>query len=221
MKKQKQSSTPPTQSVPDRTGEKQALQTYTAQEVKESVLKMSITGAVDHALHKLGNGLLSKWSQGPLEERRKVEKEFQEQASAVMYGFETDSHITMMEGFSERFRGGAKEICKQFIQDFDCKNSAEKILAETAAIAFMRYLDGSRRLNGCMDIAEYISDERTRYLAYLSKQMDRSHRQYLSTLLTLKQLKAPTIEMNIRAKTAFVSQNQQINASTNETNEPK
>jgi hypothetical protein len=45
--------------------------------------------------------------------------------------------------------------------------------------------------------------------------------------MTLKQLKAPTIEMNIRTNTAFISQNQQINANNpiesnkNETNEAK
>ena len=78
-----------------------------------------------------------------------------------------------------------------------------------------------------MDIVEYISDERTRYLGYLSKQMDRAHRQYLSALMTLKQLKAPAIEMNIKTKNTFVAQNQQINATQptesnkNETIDPK
>ena len=57
----------------------------------------------------------------------------------------------------------------------------------------------------------------------LSKERDRAHRQYLSTIMTLKQLKAPAIEMNIKAKTAFVSQNQQINVpqAPKENNEAK
>ncbi|MDP4020523.1 MAG: hypothetical protein Q8P58_00565, partial [Candidatus Adlerbacteria bacterium] len=127
---------------------------------------------------------------------------------------EADTHVSMMESFSERFRGGAKEICKQFIRDFDCKTDAEKILAETAAIGFMRYLDASRRLNSCLDFSNSTSPEKNVYLSMLSKERDRSHRQYLSTVSMIKQLKAPHIEMNIKTKTAFVAQNQQINAST-------
>ena len=208
---------------PDKQADNKALQTYTRQQIKEIVFKMTTTGSVEPALNKLADGLLSKWRQGSPKERHKVEKEFMEQVSAVMYGFEADTHIALMEGFGERYRGGAKEMCRQFINDFDCKTAAEKILAESAAIAFMRYLDGSRRLNGCMDVSEYISDERTRYLGYLSKQMDRSHRQYLSSISMIKQLKAPAIEMNIKTKNAFVAQHQQINApqAPNENNEPK
>ena len=71
-----------------------------------------------------------------------------------------------------------------------------------------------------MNAGEYITENRTKYLAMLSKQIDRANRQFLSALTTLKQLKTPSIEMNIKTNTAFVSQNQQIN-SKNETNETK
>ncbi len=56
-----------------------------------------------------------------------------------------------------------------------------------------------------------INQNRTAYISILSKEADRSHRQFLSALMTLKQIKAPTIEMNIKARTAFVSDKQQIN----------
>ena len=213
MKKQKQLPAPPAQSVPDKQAENRVLETYRPDEAKKIVLGRGlIQGDADAVLLKLGNEILPKYIHGTVKEKADVKKEMDELLSAAFYAFETETHIALTEGFPERLRGGAKEICKQFIHDFDCKNNAEKILAETAAIAFMRYLDGSRRLNGCMDVDEYISDGRTRYLGYLSKQMDRAHRQYLSTIMTLKQLKAPTIEMNIKTNTAFVSQNQQINA---------
>ena len=205
--------------VPD----KKELKKYTRQEVKEIVLQMDVAGSATIALDKLDNGLFSKWAQGSREEHNEVEKDFQEQATNVMYSFETDTHMALMEGFSERFRSGAREICRQFIMDFDCKTNAEKIMAETAAVASMRYLDASRRLNNCLDVDTYLSSVKTGYMAMLSKERDRAHRQYLSTVATIKQLKAPAIEMNIKANTAFVSQNQQINAPQqgNETNEPK
>lgn len=237
MKKQKQLPAPPAQKMPDKQAEKQSqslpaveqteqkpVKKYTREETKNKVLEMfRVKGDLSEVLYELGNDLLPKFLHGTKKEREGVRKTLDEKVMSMMYGFEADTHMTLMEGFGERYRVGAKKICKQFIHDFDCKNSVEKILAESAAIAFMRYLDGSRRLNGCMDVSEHISDERTRYLGYLSKQMDRAHRQYLSALMALKQLKAPTIEMNIKTNTAFVSQNQQINVppAKNETIDPK
>ncbi|OHA72699.1 MAG: hypothetical protein A3A27_02425 [Candidatus Wildermuthbacteria bacterium RIFCSPLOWO2_01_FULL_47_18] len=228
MKKQKQLPAPPVQGLPDKQAEKPVLQKYTPEETKNKVLELfRAQGDVNQVLYELGSDLLPKFLHGTKKEQRDVRKALDGQVMSVMYGFEADTHVALMEGFPERLRGSAREICTQFIRDFDCKTDADKILAESAAIAFMRYLDSSRRLNGCMDIVEYISDERTRYLGYLSKQMDRAHRQYLSALMTLKQLKAPAIEMNIKTKNTFVAQNQQINATQptesnkNETIDPK
>lgn len=91
---------------------------------------------------------------------------------------------------------------------------------EIVTNSFIRAIDHSRRFNNCLNAGEYLSDERTRYLTMLSKQIDRANRQYLNALTALKQIKAPVIEMNIRTNTAFVSQNQQINVD-NKINEIK
>lgn len=224
MKKQKQLPAPPAQSLPDKAGEKKAMQKYTREETKDKVLEMfRVKGDMKEVLKKLGDDLLPRFLHGTKNEQKEVRKALDEKVTEVMYGFEADTHIAMMESFSERFRGGAKEVCKQFIRDLDCKTDTEKIMAETAAMAFMRYLDASRRLNNCLEVDIYLSPVRTAYMAMLSKERDRAHRQYLSTVATIKQLKAPVIEMSIRAKTAFVSQNQQINAGNplHENIEPK
>ncbi len=184
----------------------QQIQKYTRDEAKAIALSMEVTGEVGPALKKLTE-LLPDWRDGKL----KNKDEFQKNVSAVMYGYESETHIALLESFSERFRGGIKEICKQFIVDFDCKTNSEKILAETAAVAFGRYMDASRRLNNCLDFNNETFPDKNTYLSMLSKERDRSHRQYLSTISMIKQLKAPNIEMNIKTNTAFVSQNQQFN----------
>ena len=223
MKKPKQLPAPKSENTPEKTGEKQTLQKYTREETKNKVLEMfRVKGDLNEVLYELGD-LLPKFLHGTKEEQKKVRKTLDEKVTSVMYGFETDTHFVLMESFGERFRGGAKEVCKQFIRDLDCKTDAEKALAETAAVAFMRFLDASRRLNNCLDVNDYLSPVKTAYMAMLSKERDRAHRQYLSTVSMIKQLKAPTIEMNIKTNTAFVSQNQQINVpkAPSENNEPK
>ena len=219
MKKQKQLPAPSTQSKL----EKKEMKKYTPEETKNKVLEMfKVKGDLNEVLYELGD-LLPKFLHGTEKEREKIRETVNEKAMSVMHSLETDTHFALMESFDERFRSGAKEICKQFIRDLDCKTDVEKIMAETAAIGFIRYLDASRRLNNCLSTDNYLSTVRTGYMAMLSKERDRAHRQYLSTVATIKQLKAPTIEMNIKANTAFVSQNQQINAPQqgNETNESK
>jgi len=197
---------------------KTELQKYTAEEIKNYIFKLDTVGTVGPAMQQLLNGLWSSYQHGSTKDREKLESEMQKQVSAVLYGYEVETHMTMMESFGERFRGSAKEMCKQFIQDFDCKTNVEKSMAETAAMAFMRYLDASRRLNNCLDVNNQLSPVKTGYMAMLSKERDRAHRQYLSTVLTLKQLKSPTIEMTIKTKNTFVAQNQQINAVGDEVN---
>lgn len=195
------------------TQSKKALQTQTPEQMRERIFKMDVVGSPNSALQELVNGLWSSYQNGSPKDREKLEAEMQKQVSAVMYAFEVDTQMAMMESFGERFRGSAKEVCKQFICDFDCKSNTEKIMAETAAIAFMRYLDASRRFNNCLEASTDLSAAKTAFLAMLSKERDRAHRQYLSTVLTLKQMKSPTLEMNIRTKNTFIAQNQQVNTS--------
>lgn len=207
--------------------EKKVEKKLSREEAKDMVMKSAIViGDIDNTLDQLTE-LLPKWKDVDLKKDPKAKEEFDKKVSATMYGFESETHVALMESFNERFRGSAKVICKQFIKDLDCKNDFEKLLAESATMAFMRYMDASRRLNNCFDVDNLITPNKTAYMAMLSKERDRAHRQYLSTIATIKQLKSPTIEMNIRTKNAFVAQNQQINAdyppktTNNENNDAK
>jgi hypothetical protein len=137
-----------------------------------------------------------------------VEKTTQE----IMTTMSADTHWDLVETVNPSYRGLAIEFTDQIIREYDCKTNSEKALATFIANAYIRTIDNSRRFNSCAEAGEHLSDERTRYLAMLSKQIDRANRQFLSALTTLKQIKSPVIEMNIRTKNAFIAQNQQINA---------
>ena len=52
-------------------------------------------------------------------------------------------------------------------------------------------------------------------------ELDRANRQFLTALQTLKQIKAPQLEVNVETKTAFVAQNQQFNVENNPANKGK
>jgi hypothetical protein len=67
-----------------------------------------------------------------------------------------------------------------------------------------------------MIAGEYLSDERTRYLAMLWKELDRANRHYLTSLNTLLEMKKPQMSINVKTKNAYFSQNQQINNNNQE-----
>lgn len=128
--------------------------------------------------------------------------------------FESESQVALMESLDEKYRGLAKEMTRTIIQEQNCITEIEKSLAELAVNAYIRVLDNSRRINNEFN-AGTITQNRTLYIAQLSKQIDRSNRQYIQAILTLNQIKNPIIRMNIKTETAFISQNQQINNNEN------
>jgi len=68
---------------------------------------------------------------------------------------------------------------------------------------------------------EWLSPEKNGLYANYSKEVDRAHRQFMMAITTLKQMKSPTPQINVRTNTAFVAQNQQVNAVKEELPERK
>ena len=180
-------------------------------------------GNLARNLLRLANEPLPQVKVGDIGKGKVATEAAEELLQRAFLSMEAETHMGLIEGFGHRYGGMADELSSRIIKEYQCNTHAEKMLAETVVGAFMRYLDASRRFNNGLAANSDITANLTGFLAMMSKQMDRAHRQYLSALMTLKQLKAPNIEVNIKAKTAFVAQNQQINApqQSNETIEPK
>lgn len=128
--------------------------------------------------------------------------------------YENESQVALMESLDGKYRSLAREMTQTIILEQNCITEIEKGLAELTVNAYIRVLDNSRRINNEFN-AGTITPNRTLYIAQLSKQIDRSNRQYIQAILTLSQIKNPIIKMNIKAETAFISQNQQINNNEN------
>lgn len=123
------------------------------------------------------------------------------------------THYLAAEGVSQRYRGFIIQFTNELIQEYQCKAPSETALAEAVALSYARMLEFSKEFNNALRI-DYLSTEKNSYYGMLAKEADRAHRQFTSSLLVLKQLRSPSIEVNIKAKTAFIAQNQQVNATT-------
>lgn len=165
--------------------------------------------SLDYVLEQLAPDLF-KVMHGSQKERDKVKESFKKNANEAIRALETDVHSGLIEAVDERYASSVKVLADQNIRDYSCRTSLEKAVASEVAHAYIRILSCSRKLNNMFTLKSSTS-VLNQYTAILSKQADRAHRQFLNAVMVLKQLKAPTIEMNIKANTAFVSQNQQIN----------
>lgn len=208
MKKNKQKET-------DASNQKVLVKKYSPAEVRERTLRgVDRTFGLEGILEELGSELLPKFDSGDESSIRSVKERLHARGLHAGMSMGMDTHLPLLETVDEKYQALAKEFASQAIKDYDCTTVLEKAIAEIAANAYLRVIDNSRRLNDLLNRTEedeYVSDRKMKYLAILSMQLDRVNRQFLSAVVTLQQLKAPIIEMNVRADTAFVSRNQQIN----------
>lgn len=133
--------------------------------------------------------------------------------AVVALGLST--HLPIAETVNEEYRTFLIEMVNTIEKEYDCKTPSEKALAETVASSYVRVIQYSRELTKCTR-EKSLSHEKNGYYGLVSKEVDRANRHFTTALMTLKQLKSPTLEVNVKAKNAFIGQNQQFNASTNQ-----
>ncbi|PLX27559.1 hypothetical protein C0581_03365 [Candidatus Parcubacteria bacterium] len=182
----------------------QEIDLYKPKEFREEMVKL-LTSEItpDEVLKKLHEFLAVR------KNIKGKQKEFSELADKAIRVVGLDNHMIMAEIVTQN-REFAIEFANQLIQEYDCKTPSEKSLAQMVAGSYCKYLEYSRLFNNSQRV-EWLSSEKNGYYNLLSKEVDRSHRHYLSSLTTLRQIKSPEIKVNVKANTAFVAQNQQLN----------
>jgi len=98
-------------------------------------------------------------------------------------------------------------------KEYKCETQSEKSMAEIVALNFSRVLSIQDEINSYLR-KDSITDIGVKYLAVMSKELDRAERHYLASLQALKMLKMPPLEVSIRTQTAIVGQNQIVQANT-------
>lgn len=128
--------------------------------------------------------------------------------------FNLDNHCLLSLVTGDQYKSFAIDFANKIVLEYQCKTPSEKALAEIISGAYVNYLEYSYLLRNALK-DRFLSQERNNYYNVLSKHIEKAHRQYITGLTTLKQLKNPPIEVNVKTKNAFISNNQQINATQN------
>ena len=111
------------------------------------------------------------------------------------------------------------KVRNALIKDYKAQSITELMLIDTAVSAYFRLMKCNKVYNLFLIDKEGVTDfrqERVNMMKELSKQLDISHRQFISAISFIKDLKQPPVKVKINTKQAFVAQNQQINQSPND-----
>ena len=115
----------------------------------------------------------------------------------------------LVETIDENYRPFLVNFAQELIKEHECNTPSEKALVQTIVVTYGRIMSLSKRLNTIHNF-DYFSSDRNGYFCQLSKDLDRANRQFIVALQTLKQIKAPPLQVNIKTSTAFIANNQQM-----------
>lgn len=121
--------------------------------------------------------------------------------------FEFERGILLASSIPERYRIFAVDFSKKLQNEYGCNSPSEKATAELATLNYVRTLEIQNRINNYLTLGT-ITDTGVKFLQVLSQELDRANRHYLTCVVTLKSLKQPALEVNIKTQTAVIGQNQ-------------
>lgn len=199
---------------------KKLARTYTPEDVKKALKGFDITIS-PASLIKESVALWNEFEQASEAEQKQLVDKLNKKLEHTAVIYALDNHYIAAGTLHEnKHRTLMIQMAKDLIAEHDCKTTTEKMLAQTAALAYCRMIEYGDKLNGLMRM-EFISNEKNGFYSLLSREVDRCTRQYLTAINTLKHFKQPTLNVTFKADNAFVAQNQQINSKPKDSSEDK
>ena len=117
-----------------------------------------------------------------------------------------------------------------FVKEYDCKTPIELILADRIVANYWRSMRLDSTLNRLIekeDGSYSFDDLKINVIRELSKSLESASRQLNTSIILLRELKQPKLNVKVNSENAFIGQNQQFNANKqaeqqqNEIIEPK
>lgn len=143
-------------------------------------------------------------------------KEMLEKAGELAMALSLDTGFLLIQSVDTQHWGLAVQMRNDLQKEYACDRPSEKALIDIVVNSYIKKLSLSNKMGGNQ---KYLGSEHDGYRNYLSKEIDRAHRQFLSALETLRIIKQPPIKVNLKTENAYIAQNQQINRAKAESND--
>lgn len=165
----------------------------------------------ENIIRDIADNILPKILSGTKKESDEAKRTLLAKSDEAIMLMGLTTHYPLLDMVDRRYAALLLSLTQQIEKDFNCSTAVEKTLAEDIAVAHIKVIDQSRRLNDWLNYSENSDGViKASHLEALSRQIDRANRQLLSSFSVLRQIKHPQLEINIR--NAFIAQNQQINS---------
>lgn len=122
---------------------------------------------------------------------------------------EFDNGILLCESVKEEYRTFVIDLSRNIQKEYNCTTASQKATAESISCSYGRMLQLSAKIARRLDIGS-LSELDIKYLAVLSKELDRTQRHYVTALQTLFMLKQPPLNITVKANTANIANSQLI-----------
>lgn len=128
---------------------------------------------------------------------------------------EFNSGALLITSLEENYRTLAIDLSIKIQKEFDCKSTIEKTLAESISMYYVQSLFLTSKVTRYLELSS-ITDMGIRYLAVISKELDRTNRHYLTSMQALREMKQPPMSLTVKATTAVVGNNQIVQTNQHE-----
>jgi len=122
-----------------------------------------------------------------------------------------DTHTPVADSVPVEHRYLITEFIHRTEEEYQCKTGIEKSLAQIIALSHIRIISISKTMSNYLAGEVGVNRDINDFFTIASKELDRAHRQLTNAIMTLRQIKVSASPLNIKANTAFISQNQQFN----------
>jgi len=103
---------------------------------------------------------------------------------------------------------------RRIVKEYDCKSSIELMLADRITASYWRSMRLDLTLNYLIEEKDggySFNDQKINTIRELSKSLESASRQFNTSVLLLKELKQPKLNVKVNTKNAFIGENQQFN----------
>ncbi len=128
---------------------------------------------------------------------------------------EFDNGILLTTTVPEQYKTFGIDLMRNLQKEYNCQTPSEKATAELTAVNYIRTLEIQHRITLYLAMGT-LTDSGVKYLAILSKELDRANRHYLTSVQVLKSLKQMPFQFTLKANTAVIGQNQIVQANGDE-----
>lgn len=122
--------------------------------------------------------------------------------------------VIMVTVIPEQYTTFSIDMLRKLQEEYSCTTISEQATAELATVSYIRTLEIQNRMKRYLDMGT-LTDNGVKFLAIMSKDLDRANRHYLTAIQALRAFKQPQLGMNIKANTAIIGQNQVVQANNN------